>query len=206
MNSISSSSSTLASPQPPSPGGESGRADAGAAWSAFASAATAADFCSSWLALQCLQIEAVQAALLLLEQGGGTFVPAAVWPSAQTDVGYLAPAAEQCLGERQGKVLRGQPGALVVVAYPVELEGRLHGAVIVDLAERPDDALQHVLRQLHWGIGWIETLFLRRQSLADTERVERARSALDVLAVAAEHERLPDLALAVVNDLASRFA
>ncbi|MBO3705365.1 MAG: HlyD family efflux transporter periplasmic adaptor subunit [Candidatus Accumulibacter sp.] len=175
-------------------------------WAAFASAQTAADFCTSWLALQCLQIEEVRSALLLLEQGGGTFVPAAVWPSAQTDVGYLAPAAEQCLGERQGKVLRGQPGALVVVAYPVELEGRLHGAVVLDLAERPDDALQRVLRQLHWGIGWIETLFLRRQNLADTERVERARGALDVLAVAAEHERLPDLALAVVNDLASRFA
>jgi hypothetical protein len=33
------------------------------------------------------------AALLLLEQGGGTFVPAAVWPAAAVDVGYLAPAA-----------------------------------------------------------------------------------------------------------------
>ena len=206
MNSISSSSSTYGAPQPPGSGGESGRADAASAWAAFASAHTAADFCTSWLALQCLQVSQVHAALLLLEQGGGTFVPAAVWPSAQTDVGYLAPAAEQCLGERQGKVLRGQPGALVVVAYPVELEGRLHGAVIVDLAERPDEALQQVLRQLHWGIGWIETLFLRRQNLADGASVERARSALDVLAVAAEHERLPDLALAVVNDLASRFA
>jgi multidrug resistance efflux pump len=206
LSPISSSSSTHGSPQPPSPGDESRRADAGAAWSAFASATTAADFCTSWLALQCLQIEEVRAALLLLEQGGGTFVPAAVWPSVQTDVAYLAPAAEQCLGERQGKVLRGQSGALVVVAYPVELEGRLHGAVILDLAERADDALQHLLRQLHWGIGWLETLFLRRQSLADAESVERARSALDVLAVAAEHERLPDLALAVVNDLASRFA
>ena len=206
MNSISSPASTHGSPQAPGSGGESGWASATSAWDAFASANTTADFCTSWLALQCLQIDEVRAALLLLEQGSGTFVPAAVWPAVQTEVGYLAPAAEQCLGERQGKLLRGQPGALVVVAYPVELEGRLHGAVVVDLAERPDEALQRVLRQLHWGIGWIETLFLRRQTLADSAGVERARTALDVLAVAAEHERLPDLALAVVNDLASRFA
>ena len=99
--------------------------------------------------LQCLQVSEVRAALLLLEQGGGTFVPAAVWPSAQTDVTYLAPAAEQCLGERQGKVLRDQPGAPVIVAYPVELDGQLHGAVVLDVVERADDALQGVLRQLH---------------------------------------------------------
>ena len=97
----------------------------------------------------------MRAALLLLEQGGGTFVPAAVWPAQQTDVGYLAPAAEQCLSERQGKLLRGQPNALVIVAYPVELDGQLQGAVVLDVAERPEAMLQRVLRQLHWGIGWV---------------------------------------------------
>lgn len=175
-------------------------------WGAFASAQTAADFCSSWLSLQCLQVADVRAALLLLEQGGGTFVPAAVWPSEQTDVSYLAPAAQQCLSERQGKLLRGQPGALVIVAYPVELDGQLQGAVVLDVAERADEALQAVLRQLHWGIGWIETLFLRRRNLEDAQTLQRARSALDVLAVAAEQARLPALAMAVVNDLVSRFA
>lgn len=175
-------------------------------WGAFAAAQTAADFCSSWLSLQCLQVADVHAALLLLEQGGGTFVPAAVWPSEQTDVSYLAPAAQQCLSERQGKLLRGQTGALVIVAYPVELDGQLQGAVVLDVAERADEALQAVLRQLHWGIGWIETLFLRRRNLEDAQTLQRARSALDVLAIAAEQARLPALAMAVVNDLASRFA
>lgn len=177
-----------------------------ALWSAFASAQTAADFCGSWLSLQCIQIADVRAALLLLEEGGGTFVPAAVWPGTTTDITYLAPAAQQCLSERQGKVLRGHPGALVIVAYPVELDGQVQGAVVLDVAERSDETLQGVLRQLHWGIGWIETLFLRRRNLEDAETLQRARAALDVLAVASEHERLPALAMAVVNDLASRFA
>lgn len=175
-------------------------------WTAFASAQTAADFCRSWLSLQCLQVSEARAALLLLEQGGCTFVPAAIWPSDQSDVTYLAPAAQQCLSERQGKVLREQPGALVIVAYPVDLEGQVQGAVVLDVAERSDEALQAVLRQLHWGIGWIQTLFLRRRNLDDAQTLQRARAALDVLAVAAEHERLETLAMAVVNDLASRFS
>ncbi|MCM8624482.1 HlyD family efflux transporter periplasmic adaptor subunit [Accumulibacter sp.] len=156
--------------------------------------------------MQCLQIGDVRAALLLLEQGGGTFVPAAIWPSMDSNVGHLAPAAEQCLGERRGLVLRGQAGALVVVAYPVDVEGELHGAVVLDVADRADGSLQQVLRQLHWGIGWLATLFLRTRRLADALALERARSALDVLAVAGEHHRLGPMALALVNDLASRFA
>ncbi len=176
-----------------------------ALWGVFVAAENAADFCRAWLSLQCAQVSEVRAALLLLEQGGGTFVPAGVWPSEQTDVTYLAPGAQQCLGERRGLIQRGQVGATVIVAYPVEIDGRVHGAVVLDVAERPDDALQTVLRQLHWGAGWLESLFLRRTAQEGARILERARTALDVLAVAAEHSRLADLGLAVVNDLASRF-
>ena len=182
------------------------RAQNDALWGAFASAPTSTEFCASWLALQCLQVADVRAALLLLEQASGTFVPAAVWPSEQTDVTYLAPAAQQCLSERRGILLPGLAGAVMVVAYPVELEGRMLGAVVLDVAERPAAALQQVLRQLHWGIGWIETLFLRRQNGDDAQALQRARAALDVLGVAAEQARLDPMAMAVVNDLASRFA
>jgi hypothetical protein len=111
LASSASSSRTYGAASPAGISGQSGSINDDALWGAFASALTAADFCNSWLALQCLQVSEVRAALLLLEQGGGTFVPAAVWPSQQTDVGYLAPAAEQCLSERQGKLLRGQPNA-----------------------------------------------------------------------------------------------
>lgn len=175
-------------------------------WGAFIAADNAADFCKNWLSLQCLQVGEVRAALLLLEQGGGTFVPAGVWPAEQTDVNYLAPCAQQCLGERRGLIERGRENALVLVAYPVDIDGRLYGAVVLDVAERADEALQTVLRQIHWGVGWLESLFLRRQGQEDVRRLERARTALDVLGVAAEQARLEDLALAAANDLASRFA
>ncbi|MEF8724712.1 MAG: hypothetical protein V5B30_19735 [Candidatus Accumulibacter delftensis] len=125
----------------PGLGDHARRAHDDALWGAFAAAQTSAEFCTSWLSLQCLQVADVRAALLLLEQGSGTFVPAAVWPSEQTDVTYLAPAAQQCLSERRGLLLPGQAGAVVVVAYPVELEGQVHGAVVLDVAERSDAGL-----------------------------------------------------------------
>ena len=68
---------------PPATSGHSRRVNDDTLWSAFASAQTAADFCGSWLSLQCIQITDVRAALLLLEQSGGTFVPAAVWPGQE---------------------------------------------------------------------------------------------------------------------------
>ena len=196
---------TRASPASAATGDAAAPAAPDALWGAFVSAENAADFCRSWLSIQCAQFKDVRAALLLLEQGCGTFVPAGVWPTDQTDVTYLAPGAQQSLGERRGLILRAQPGALVVVAYPVEIDGRLHGAVVLDLAERPDDSLQTVLRQLHWGAGWLESLFRRRAAEEGARSLERARAALDVLGVAAEQSRLEDLGHAVVNDLASRF-
>lgn len=176
-----------------------------ALWSAFVSADNAGDFCRSWLALQCLQVSEVRSALLLLAQEGATFVPAAVWPSAQTDAAYLAPAAQQCLAERRGLILRGKPDALVLVAYPLEVDGQLHGAVVLDVHERPDARLQLALRQLHWGVGWLESLVLRRTARQDAQSLARARLAMDMLAVAAEHARLGEMGIALVNELASRF-
>ena len=89
MASSASSSRTYGAASPAGISGQSGSINDDALWGAFASARTAADFCNSWLALQCLQVSEVRAALLLLEQGGGTFVPAAVWPPQQLSLIHI---------------------------------------------------------------------------------------------------------------------
>lgn len=176
------------------------------AWSGFGTAQTAAEFCTHWLALQCLQIGEVRSGLLLLaREGGGPFARAAQWPSAGGNVEPLGLAAERCLAEHRGLILRGLANALVVLAYPVDVDGNLEGAVVLDVAEREDDALQSALRQIHWGIGWLTTLLLRRRTADQSLVAQRAREAIDVLALAGEQTGLRALAMAVVNDLASRF-
>ena len=74
-----------------------------AAWARFSAAKDSNEFCTSWLAILCMQIERVGGGLLLLgPDKEGAYVPAAVWPHAGRDVQYLSPAAEQTLQERRG--------------------------------------------------------------------------------------------------------
>src|SRR5439155_26419940 len=81
------------------------RAEA-AAWANFTVAKDGAEFCGSWLAILCMQIERVGGALLLLgPDPAGAYVPAAVWPHATRDMQYLSATAERTLNERRGVVV-----------------------------------------------------------------------------------------------------
>src|SRR3954451_15630866 len=128
-----------------------------AAWARFSAAKDSTEFCVSWLAILCLQIDRVGGALLLLgPDADGAYVPAAVWPHAGRDMQHLTPAAEQTLNERRGIVL-GADGVSppsrdqrAIIGYPIEVAGLLHGAVVLDMAPGPELALQRALRLLHW--------------------------------------------------------
>jgi hypothetical protein len=182
------------------------------AWSTFAAAASDAEFCRSWLALQCTTVPGVRAGLLLLRAPDApSFVPAAVWPDARRDVGYLTEAAQRALTSRRGAVLglepdereRIAPGTLHV-AYPLEADGDVHGAVVLDLVARPEVQLQSVLRQLLWGAGWLEALLRRQRAGHEAHRLERAAAGLDLLQATQQHRALSEAAMALVNELATR--
>src|SRR5438067_4373598 len=84
---------------------DTARAEA-VAWANFSVAKDNAEFCASWLAILCMQIERVGGALLLLgPDNEGAYAPAAVWPHAGRDMQYLSGTAEQALTKRRGIVL-----------------------------------------------------------------------------------------------------
>ena len=175
-------------------------------WAAFASAATAEQFCACWLTIVCRSIPDVVAAFLLLEEENGHYRVGAAWPDAKRDLAYLSPAAELALRQRRGLVHQaGAAQTRAHVAYPIEIDGHLHGVVVVDLGAGEGRDHQPVLRQLHWGIGWLQTMFHRRD--AEATRVTRAQSAaaLAVLDAACQHRTLQAAALAVVNEVATRL-
>ncbi|WP_137180350.1 HlyD family efflux transporter periplasmic adaptor subunit [Roseomonas sp. AR75] len=174
-----------------------------ALWASFAGAKQASEFCNAWLGIQCRTVPDVQAGLLLLQEGRGRFTPAAIWPDRARDVTHLAKTAQQALAEKRGVVVAGREGASEV-AYPLELDGAVQGAVVLEV-RAAGAALQAALRQLHWGAGWLETLFRRRQASMDAEQLRRTAIALDVVAVAGEHARLHAAAVAVATDLATRL-
>jgi len=173
-------------------------------WAGFTAARVASDYCKFWLSLQCRTIDGVDAALLLLEDDSSAFAPAASWPAERNDFAMLVPVAEQALRERRGVVTR-VPGGAARVAYPIEVKGRLWGAVVLSLQPCPDAALQTALRRLHWGAGWIETLFHRRQADRDARQLESAKLALQVVITTGAAKGLVGSAVALANELATRL-
>lgn len=153
------------------------------AWSSFTSAESDEAFCRAWLALQCSVVTGVSAGLLLLRDAAGeSFVPAAVWPDNRRDLSYLTEAAERALSQGRGSVLglddsereRIAPDS-VHVAFPIETDDVIRGAVVLDILSRPQAQLQAVLRQLLWGAGWLEAM-LRRKPRSSPMRARRAGS------------------------------
>lgn len=187
------------------------RAEA-AAWGRFTAPADAGEFSASWLEILCAQIDLAKSALLLLRSGeDGAYSVAAAWPDAGRPMHYLAPVAERALRERCG-VVAGPDGTAAPgrdqtahVGYPIEVEGTLHGAVVLHLGPCTEVDLQRVLRLLHWGTAWLVDHF-RREMLAElAASLDRLALVDDLLATALEERRLVPAALAVANELAARL-
>jgi RND family efflux transporter MFP subunit len=177
-----------------------------AAWARFAAPGDASEFCASWLSILCSQVDRVTGAVVLLEAAeAGSFVPAATWPDASHSVVHLGAAAEATLKERRG-IVHPVEGALAThVGYPIEVDGRLHGAVVLDIKPRPDPDVQRVLRQVHWGSAWLLDQFRQQAQRQERERSTRLATANEVLATALQEDEAKACALAVANDLATRL-
>ncbi len=184
-------------------------------WAEFAEATTSESFCRSWLTIQCRKVGGVQGGLVLIgPPGRGPFTPAAVWPSPKHNLKYLTPTAEQALKEGRGLLLKrdpnGEAGApprvRYDIAYPVQLEGKLCGVVVLDVTPRTEPELQAVLRQLHWGCAWLEILFRREEAGKHVATQERMQTVLDLVGTAVSHDRFRDAATAFATELATRLS
>jgi RND family efflux transporter MFP subunit len=188
------------------------RAETGA-WARFTATGDTGERLAAWLALLCVRLERARAALLLTrEPDTAAFTVAAVWPDPRRDLQYLAPVAERALRTREGVVAapggEAAPGAdgAAHVAYPVEVDGELCAAVVVDIGPGPLDALQAALRHIHWGAAWVIDHF-RQRLLAEREaRLARVDLLNEAMATAMQHAQLQPSALAVANDLVQRLA
>ncbi len=178
-------------------------------WAAFATAGNSEALARSWLALQCRSLSEVDGAMLLLSKPGGPFQLVAVWPDSSQDFNFLKSIAEECV-KTGAPVVRRPPhegGATGLhIAYPFLADGdRPVGAVVLDARPRPEAAIQSLLRSLHWGTGWLEAQAVRDRIDRERQRVTAAAAALDIVAVANEHDRVDAAAMAVANELATRL-
>jgi RND family efflux transporter MFP subunit len=181
-----------------------------AQWARFSAPGSTPEFCASWLAILCAQVEHALGALVLLGPApDGSYSPAASWPDAARNLVHLGPAAQAALQERRGVVREGPSGAaaaVLMVGYPIEVEGTLHGAVVLEIRPRPEPEVQRVLRQVHWGSAWLVDQFRQQLVEREKQRAERLAIATHTVATALQERPLRAAALAVANELAARLA
>lgn len=185
--------------------------DDSAAWARFSAPANTVEFCSSWLAILCTQIDRVSGALIVLgPDAAGGFSAAAVWPDVSRNMQYLGSAAEKVLMERRGVVdhLPQSPDrgrASAHVGYPIEVAGVLHGAVVLDIGHTSAPDLQRALRLVHWGSAWLVDWFRQQLVAEQQQHADRFVLVSDIVATALQERRLGASAMAVANDLVVRL-
>lgn len=175
-------------------------------WARLASAADMPSFAANWLDIQCRSIEAVVRAVVILKSAeAAAYAPAAVWPHGIQGNPRLAAVAERALQERQVVVdglrrnqKRQDP---VFVAHPVVVDEELYAVVALELEGRSEQAVRDLVRQLGWGVGWLEVL-ARRKTFTSKARLV---TVLQLIATSVSHERFDSAATAVVTELASTF-
>lgn len=180
-------------------------------WQQFAEANTPQLFCQSWLTLQCRYLDGVKCAMVLLgPPDEGPFSPVAFWPDAKLNMTHLAGAVDRALRERRGLLIEVDSPTEshpenYHVAYPIEVSGKLHGVVVLEVAWRPEKEMQNILRLLHWGAAWIEVMVRRRDVLKSEELNQRFQQVLDAVTSAVEHEGFQAASMGFVTKLATIF-
>ncbi len=182
------------------------------AWQQFAQHQSAEEFCRSWLVIQCHAIGAVSDGVVVLRKlGTDSFAPVAFYPTPPTDRAHLAQVSERALQEGQGVIEPCEPEddspggePRYQLAYPVRLEGEIRGVVGVEIAGRPEAALEAAMRHLQWGSCWLEVLLWRRADPAQAER-QRLKLALELVSTLLEQPNLKESSTAFTTELAARL-
>jgi len=185
-----------------------------ALWRKLAEAETDEEFCGSWLVLQGRMLGGVHSGMVVLgPPDQGPFIPVAIWPPGLQDFGDLAKVAERTLKEGKGVVIGIDPDEVKTAgenfrfqaAYPVRALGRLHGVVALEIDPRSQEELQSVMRQLQWGMAWLENWVLRQEANHNDRIKQRVTTVLDLAAVTLQEERFQASATAFVTMLANRL-
>lgn len=165
-----------------------------------------AAFYTHWIGVLCCEVRKASSGLLLLGTDDGTFRPAAVWPGHVHEVSDLAGSAEQAIttGRDVKRTIKdGLAGATKVhLAHPIIVDGRVAGALVVELAGASAKEIENARRQMAWSIGWPEVMLRRQRPQVRDPVAVRQQHVLDVLAAGDLHERFDPAAVAIANEVA----
>lgn len=180
------------------------------AWDHLAEVEDRSELSREWLSLLVAMIQGVRLGLVLLrEEGGEGFLPAAVWPEGARGVDKLALVAHEALKEGEAVFRDGgevQPGGCARVAQPLVTNGRAWGVVVLEVEPRSDERLRGVVRGLQASSGWLRRLDPFQEVTPGSPSDAGARVVLSSIAVLAEEEGLQAAALGLAIRLEQALA
>ena len=183
-----------------------------ALWLQLTGATPDQEFFQAWLRLQCRMIDDANHAVVLIGPAdAGPFQPIAAWPEQLPSPHIFDNVKQRVLRERKGVIVRFQadlPDQIpdrFHLGYPVKVDNRLHGVVILDIAHRNPEGLQTVMRQLQWGIVWLEHRIFRQQVGPTEKSQEQLATTLDLAARALQEDHSKAAGMACVTELATRL-
>lgn len=184
-------------------------------WQQLAQSLDSDEFYAAWLNLQCPQVPNARSGLLLAEtEADKTFSPAAVWPRDSGASEALLEAARSSLEEGEALVVdlyyeyhARYPVARdsVALCFPLAIEGRIVCVAAVEAGDKDNQDLEAAMRQLQWGVSWLEAFFLRSQNADDEATIDRLVTALYMTATAAREQTFKEAVTSFVTELASRL-
>jgi hypothetical protein len=167
-----------------------------------AAAPAQAAYLATWLALTCRGIPGALAGVVVVAgQEAGSFEVRSGWPDLRVGVRLTAPS-ERCLGTRE--VFVQNEAGVVVVATPLLEQGRLAGALVLEVALVPLSP-----REITTAAA-AAAVYLNQIMLGNFSEVEQAGRAdlqrqRELLRLVCQPGTFPAAALESVNWLATRF-
>lgn len=144
--------------------------------------------------------------------GAGPPAPVARWPEAGADPTRLAEICEKVLEEPVGLVGPLPPSKghsstsgsrTFAVAYPITVDGELHGVVAFEVAAESEATLAPAMNMLQWGVSWPELLVRRRLAADTASTLSEMRSSFDLLAAVVSEKDDHAATLRFVTELAT---
>jgi multidrug resistance efflux pump len=181
-------------------------------WRQLTEAGSEGEFFHAWLGLQSRMLSGAVAGVVVMGTAeAGPFAPVAQWVDGSGDSSHLNGVLERALVERKGVVRR--EGATdppteddpVHLSYPVRTADQLYGAVAFEIHNCPQERLPALMRQVQWGIVWLEKWILSRERGKDDQLRKRMAWALDLAAIVVQETRFLASATSLATELGTRL-
>ncbi|MBC2714896.1 MAG: HlyD family efflux transporter periplasmic adaptor subunit [Desulfobacteraceae bacterium] len=169
-------------------------------------------FCQSWIQLQCSMIQGIFRAVVLWQVPEKAHLsPIAFYPDNQGNYEHYKKITETVIREKKGVVIREKDEKESAekfhfqLGYPVQVEDKLYGVVVLEVSIQEKLSLQANMRKLQWGVGWLEN-YVRKTSLKQYSDSDKyLKISLDLTALVLQQDSFRNASTITANELSNQF-